>query len=153
MTVERPEVALSPGRRLGALLAVAAARILATRRPARIRRVLARVAAHAGPAGPADVLAARQAVMAVSLTCRGASGCVPRSIATMLLCRPAGGVPTWCVGVRTVAPFGAHAWVEADGEMVGESVPPGYLRALLRVEPGVPAGTVPAGTAVGDGRW
>ncbi|CAO5241780.1 Microcin J25-processing protein McjB C-terminal domain-containing protein [Frankia sp. AgKG'84/4] len=148
MTVERPEVTLAPGRHLAALLAVAAARILATRRPARIRQVLARLAAHAGPAGRAEVLAARQAVMAVSLTCRGARGCVPRSLATTLLCRAGGSVPTWCVGVRTVAPFGAHAWVEAEGEMVGESLPPGYLRALLRVDPG----GAPAAAAA-EGGW
>jgi hypothetical protein len=154
MTIERPQVALRPGRRFGAMLAVGAARILATQPPARIRRVLVRLDAHARPADHATALAARQAVMAVSLTCRGARGCVPRSIATTLLCRAAGTVPTWCVGVRTIAPFAAHAWVEADGVMVGESMPPGYLRALLRVGPGAavgPGAGVGPGTGVGPG--
>ncbi|EIV90644.1 lasso peptide biosynthesis B2 protein [Frankia sp. QA3] len=134
--LERPEVVLRPSRRLGAMAAVGAARLLATQSPARIRRVLARLGAGAQPADYATALAARQAVMAVSLTCRGARGCVPRSIATTLLCRMTGSVPTWCVGVRTVAPFAAHAWVEAEGAIVGEPMPPGYLRALLAVGPG-----------------
>jgi hypothetical protein len=134
--VERPAVVLPPGRRLGALAAVGAARLLATQSPARIRRVLARLGAGARPADYASALAARQAVMAVSLACREERGCVPRSIATTLLCRLAGSMPTWCVGVRAVAPFAAHAWVEADGLIVGEAVPPGYLRALLAVGPG-----------------
>ncbi|KJE23895.1 Transglutaminase-like superfamily [Frankia torreyi] len=136
MVVERSEIALRPGRRLGAMAAVGAARLLATQSPARIRRVLGRLGEGARPADYASALAARQAVMAVSLTCREERGCVPRSIATTLLCRMTGSVPTWCVGVRTVAPFAAHAWVEADGVIVGESVPPGYLRALLAVGPG-----------------
>ncbi|MCK9924806.1 lasso peptide biosynthesis B2 protein [Frankia sp. AgPm24] len=133
MTLERPEVTLGPLRWVGARVAVGAARVLATQQPARIRRVLARLARGARPADYDQALAARQAVMAVSLTCRGARGCVPRSIATMLMCRLSGTVPTWCVGVRSLAPFAAHAWVEVDGVMVGESVPPGYLRTLLSV--------------------
>ncbi|MCM3883617.1 lasso peptide biosynthesis B2 protein [Frankia sp. R82] len=133
MTLERPEVTLGPIRWLCATIAVAAARLLATQQPARIHQVLDRLAHGARPADYDHALAARQAVMAVSLTCRGARGCVPRSIATMLLCRLGGAVPTWCVGVRSLAPFAAHAWVEVDGVMVGESVPPDYLRTLLRV--------------------
>ncbi|CAO5188998.1 Transglutaminase-like superfamily [Frankia sp. AiPs1] len=136
MAIEAPEISLGLGRRFCACLAVGAARLLATQQPARIRHVLARLARGARPADFDHALSARQAVMAVSLTCRGARGCVPRSIATMLLCRPSGAVPTWCVGVRALAPFAAHAWVEADGVMVGESVPPGYLRTLLRVTAG-----------------
>lgn len=136
MVVEPSEVLLRPGRRLGAMAAVGAARLLATQPPARIRRVLARLGSGARPAEYTSALAARRAVMAVSPTCRGERGCVPRSIATTLLCRMTGSVPTWCVGVRTVAPFAAHAWVEADGVIVGESMPPGYLRALLVVGPG-----------------
>lgn len=136
MTVERPTVTLGPARRAGALAAVGVARLLATRSPAQIRRVLLRVRAGARPAGRDTALAAREAVMAVSLTCRGGRGCVPRSIATALLCRLGGTFPTWCVGVRAVPPFAAHAWVEADGEMIGETMPPGYLRALFTVGPG-----------------
>jgi hypothetical protein len=32
-----------------------------------------------------------------------------------LLCRLRGQWPTWCVGAWRIPPFGAHAWVEADG--------------------------------------
>ena len=51
---------------------------------------------------------------------------MPRSIATALLCRMSGTWPTWRVGVRTVAPFSAHAWVEAEGKPVDEVEPAGY---------------------------
>jgi hypothetical protein len=136
MAVDVPEVALRAPDRARALLAVGGARLLATQPPARIRRVLTRLAADARPADYATALEARRAVMAVSLACRGARGCVPRSIATALLCRCGGSMPTWYVGVRTLAPFAAHAWVEADGVMVGESVPPGYLRPLVSAGPG-----------------
>ena len=38
------------------------------------------------------------------------------------------------VGVaRRLPPFAAHAWVEADGVMVGEDYPPDYFRILLTV--------------------
>jgi hypothetical protein len=35
--------------------------------------------------------------------------------------------------VRRLPPFGAHAWVEVDGVMVGEVYPPDYLRTLVTV--------------------
>jgi hypothetical protein len=35
--------------------------------------------------------------------------------------------------VRRLPPFGAHAWVEVDGVMVGEVYPPDYLRSLVTV--------------------
>ncbi len=151
MVVERPEAKPSLARRLGALVAVGIARVLATQSPARICRVLTEVGAGARPADYDTALAARQAVTAVSLTCRGARGCVPRSIATALLCRLTGTFPTWRVGVRTIAPFAAHAWVEADGVIVGESMPAGYLRPLLSVGPGTGTGPRRAGGLRGSG--
>ncbi|MGH4007937.1 MAG: lasso peptide biosynthesis B2 protein [Pseudonocardiaceae bacterium] len=42
--------------------------------------------------------------------------------------------PTWCTGVHT-APFAAHAWVEADGQPVGEPHGPGYYRPLIVITP------------------
>ncbi|TVL90274.1 lasso peptide biosynthesis B2 protein [Streptomyces sp. SAJ15] len=68
---------------------------------------------------PLDIRDARHAVVAVSVTCAG-QGCLQRSVATALLCRLAGTWPDWCTGIRT-NPFLAHAWVEGDGEPVGES--------------------------------
>ena len=85
----------------------------------------------ARPATYRDAKVARDDVVAVSLRCAAREGCVPRSLATVLLCRASGVWPTWCVGVRRVPPFGAHAWVEADGEAVGEDYPSDYFRSLI----------------------
>ncbi|MDQ3904596.1 MAG: lasso peptide biosynthesis B2 protein [Actinomycetota bacterium] len=124
-------VALS--RRMLVLLAVSAARLLATCSPQRIRRVLGWLHRGTQPATFAQAKAAREAVVAVSLTCAGRDGCLARSIATVLLCRLRGRWPTWCVGARRIPPFGAHAWVEAGGVPVGEEFPPDYFRAFFTV--------------------
>ncbi|GGR70401.1 hypothetical protein GCM10010252_05770 [Streptomyces aureoverticillatus] len=105
-------------RRPPVLLATAAARLIVTLKPHRIRRVLSVVRRGAAPATADEALAARQAVVAVSARCAG-EGCLQRSVATALLCRMRGVWPDWCTGVRT-APFRAHAWVEVDGLPVGE---------------------------------
>ncbi|GGW78988.1 lasso peptide biosynthesis B2 protein [Streptomyces lomondensis] len=120
-------------RRLVVRLVVAAARLLATRRPRRVRTVLDRLSRGARPATVEQTRAARDAVVAVSLACAGREGCLPRSLATALLCRLHGRWPTWCVGARRLPPFGAHAWVEAEGVPVGEEYPPGYFRPLFTV--------------------
>ncbi|WP_445548594.1 lasso peptide biosynthesis B2 protein [Frankia sp. CiP1_Cm_nod2] len=117
------------------MAAVATARLLATQPPGRIRSVLTWLRRGATPAGYQQALAARDAVTAVSMVCRGARGCVPRSVATALVCRASGVWPTWYVGVRRVGPFAAHAWVEADGVMVGEHELAGYFRPLIAVPP------------------
>jgi hypothetical protein len=67
------------------------------------------------------------------MLCAG-EGCLQRSLATALLCRLRGSWPTWCTGVRTM-PFGAHAWVEADGVPVDEPDPPGHYRPVITVPP------------------
>lgn len=87
----------------------------------------------ARPATIEEVKRARDSVVAVSLGCAGPQGCLPRSIATVLLCRARGSWATWCVGARRLEPFTAHAWVEAAGEAVGEDYPPDYFRTLLTV--------------------
>lgn len=117
--------------RLAALVAVAAARLLARRSPRWIRSVLLLVRRGARPATVAEASAARRAVTAVSALCAG-EGCLPRSLATVLLCRMRGTWPTWCTGVRT-APFAAHAWVVADGVPVDEPHPPGHYRPVIVV--------------------
>jgi len=121
------------GRRMAARLAVGAARLLATRSPRRIRGVLGWLRRGARPATLDEAKAARDTVVAVSLVCAAREGCVPRSLATILLCRLRGSWPTWCVGARRLPPFAAHAWVEADGVMVGEDFPPDYFRTLFTV--------------------
>ncbi len=135
MSLHRRERGLPLRRRVLALAAVGAAQLIARQPPGRIHSVLAWARRGATRADYHQALAAREAVTAVSLMCRGPRGCVPRSVATALVCRASGAWPTWCVGVRTVAPFGAHAWVEADGTIVGESVPANYFRPLLTVGP------------------
>lgn len=112
-------------------LAVIAARLLATRSPHRIRRILSWLYREAHPATYRQVKAARDSVTAVSMMCAAREGCVQRSLATILLCRLHGRSATWCVGVRRMAPFGAHAWVEVAGEPVGEPYPPDYFRTLF----------------------
>jgi hypothetical protein len=112
---------------------VGAARLLATQSPRRIRTALGWVRRGASPATVEQAKAARDDVVAVSLACAAREGCVARSLATVLLCRLRGWWPTWCVGARRVPPFAAHAWVEAEGVMVGEDYPPDYFRTLFTV--------------------
>jgi hypothetical protein len=120
-------------RRIVTYLAVGVARLLATQSPRRIRMVLGRLRRGASPATVEQAKAARDDVVAVSLHCAAREGCVARSLATILLCRLRGQWPTWCVGARRVPPFAAHAWVEAEGVMVGEDYPPDYFRTLVTV--------------------
>ena len=120
-------------RRIVTYLVVGAARLLATQSPRRIRTVLARLRRGARPATVEQAKAARDAVVAVSLHCAAREGCLARSLATVLLCRLRGRWPTWCVWARRVPPFAAHAWVEAEGVMVGEDYPPDYFRTLFTV--------------------
>ncbi|GAB3487272.1 lasso peptide biosynthesis B2 protein [Amycolatopsis cihanbeyliensis] len=126
-------------RRVAARAAVAVARALATLPPQRVRRVLVVLRRGARQATHREARSARDAVLAVSLTCLGPQGCLPRSLAVTVLCRMRGSWPTWCVGVRAMPPFGAHAWVEAGGEPVDENVPADYFRRLIAVEPAGPA--------------
>ncbi len=135
-------VALEHQRRLPAhrrvlpLLAVGAARLLATLRPRRLRSVLELARRGALPATPAQAHAARQAVVAVSLRCAG-QGCLQRSIAAALYCRAHGSWPTWCTGVRT-NPFAAHAWIQVDDHPIGEPHPAGHYRTLIAIPPTPP---------------
>ncbi|WP_018499962.1 lasso peptide biosynthesis B2 protein [Parafrankia discariae] len=116
-----------------ALLAVALARVLIRLSPGRLRQVMELLATGTRPAGYRQTLAALEAVTAVSRICRDQSGCLPRAVATALLCRVSGRWPTWRTGVRVAGSFAAHAWVEADGLMVGESVPPETYRPMITV--------------------
>lgn len=120
-------------RRILAHLAVGTARALATQPPGRIRKLLGRLQRGSRPATFEQAKAARDTVVAVSLTCAGREGCLPRSLATILLCRVRGQWPTWCVGARRLPPFGAHAWVEVDGLPVDEDYPPDYFRKFFTV--------------------
>ncbi|MFI8849298.1 lasso peptide biosynthesis B2 protein [Streptomyces sp. 891-h] len=120
-------------RRLLARPAVRCSLLLARLPPRRIRTLLTHVRRGARPAQYAETLAARNAVTAVSPVCAGPEGCLPRSLATALLCRLHGCWPVWCVGARRLPPFAAHAWVEADHTPVGEDHPPDYFRTFFTV--------------------
>lgn len=127
------EQPLSRRRRLTARIVVAAARPLSALPPRRIRAALNLVRRGARPATAAQAQAARAAVTAVSTRCAG-QYCLQRSIATALLCRLSGTWPTVRTGIRT-APFRAHAWIEADGEPIGEPRPAGYYTPTVTVAP------------------
>ncbi|QFQ99629.1 lasso peptide biosynthesis B2 protein [Streptomyces phaeolivaceus] len=117
---------LPPHRRPLPLLAVGAAHLIGRLSPQRIRRVLTACSRGGRPATYAEAARARAEIVAVSVRCAG-QGCLPRSIATALLCRARGAWPTWRTGMRTV-PTVAHAWVEAEGRPVDE----------LPLTPGIP---------------
>lgn len=121
---ERPRLPLH--RRPLPLLAVGAAHLIGRLSPLRIRRILTACSRGARPSTYAEAARARTDVVAVSVRCAG-QGCLPRSIATALLCRARGTWPTWRTGMRTV-PMVAHAWVEAEGRPVDD----------LPMTPGIP---------------
>lgn len=122
-------VALTAGERLSGHVAVAVARLLlaATRgRPARLISIL-RIAQHGiQPTTTAHAQRARAIVETVSLRCASHHGCLPRSLAILLLCRWRGQRVTWRVGVHSPPPS-SHAWVEAAGQPVGEPFDPHRL--------------------------
>lgn len=120
-------------RRLVVHAVVGVARLLAARSPERIHRVLCRLRRGARPATYAEAAAARRDTVLTSPFCSGPLGCLPRAITATLLCRMRGSWPTWQVGVRAYPPFGAHAWVEADGVAVDEPYPDGFHVPLLTV--------------------
>ncbi|WP_439660226.1 lasso peptide biosynthesis B2 protein [Lentzea sp. HUAS TT2] len=120
-------------RRVVVYLVVGVARLLATRSPRHIRLVLSRLRRGARPSTVEEATVVRADIVAVSLVCAAREGCLPRSLATALLCRLRGHWPTWCVGVRRLPPFGGHAWVAAEGVMVGEAYPAGYFSTLITV--------------------
>ncbi|MFI5730106.1 lasso peptide biosynthesis B2 protein [Kribbella sp. NPDC051587] len=119
--------------RVAVWLVVPVTRVLAGQPPGRLRKVMRLLAKGSRPASEQLTARARAAVVAVSIHCSGPQGCLPRSIATALLCRARGQWPVWCVGVRRHPPFGAHAWVEAAGVAVGEEHPAGYYSRLYAV--------------------
>ncbi|WP_434587105.1 lasso peptide biosynthesis B2 protein [Streptomyces sp. A5-4] len=120
-------------RRLAAHTAVAAARGLAHLPPVRLQAVLRTARRGARSASYDTALTARGDVTAVSVLCSGRY-CLQRSLATALLCRIGGTWPTWCTGVRT-SPFAAHAWVEAEGQPVGEPADTATYHTMLTVPP------------------
>lgn len=115
-------IALAPGEHLRGRIAIAAAHLLVGTlgtHPARLRQALIILARRAAPAPYEAAEHARNVVTTLSPRCGSGYGCLPRSIATALLCRLDGTWPTWTSGVR-FPPLASHAWIEADGTPVGE---------------------------------
>ncbi|WP_143175773.1 lasso peptide biosynthesis B2 protein [Cryptosporangium aurantiacum] len=117
--------------RLQAMLAVAVARLLITRPPARLCRWLTLASRGAAAASEAEARRARRAVVAVSRRCAG-QHCLQRSVAVALFARIGGSWPDWCSGVRT-EPFRGHAWVEVAGRPVDEPEDGHLYRTVLAV--------------------
>ncbi|AZZ57371.1 hypothetical protein C5E08_07160 [Rathayibacter iranicus] len=98
--------------------AIAAARVISWLPPDRMQLLMRGISRGARPATIAQTQKARDIVCAPSRRCAG-QGCVQRSIAVVVLCRMRSSSPNWRTGFGT-EPFIAHAWVEADGQPVGE---------------------------------
>lgn len=109
------------------------ARVLRRRSPQQQRRFLHAISHGTRSASYAEARAARDQILSVSPPCRGGSACLIRSLAVVMLCRARGVWPAWCVGVLVTPPFAAHAWVEAEGQLVGEVMETHDLRTLFQV--------------------
>jgi hypothetical protein len=109
--------------------------VIGTRSPGQIHRILSRLSRGARPATYSEAADARREVTTIDAYCGGPYGCLPRSIATAILCRLRGSWPTWQTGPRIHPPFSAHAWVEVDGIAVDEPFPEGFHIAMLTVAP------------------
>ncbi|MFD7660579.1 lasso peptide biosynthesis B2 protein [Actinosynnema sp. NPDC059797] len=135
-----PETGASPGRvpALRARLAVLVAFVACAGSPRRLQRFLRLLARGARRPDPEDLLRWRQAVVSVSSRCAG-EGCLPRSVATIVLARTFGCSATWKTGLRQ-DPFLAHAWVELDGVPIGEPESVRHFRTSLVVEPSFTGG-------------
>jgi hypothetical protein len=117
---------LSFGERCTGLLAVTAATVLlsVTRaRPCRIRRVLSALRRGGHDADVPCAEWAYRIVTTVNLRCASEHDCLRRSLAIIVLCRMWGARATWRVGFRSPPPQ-SHAWVEAAGQPVCETVNP-----------------------------
>lgn len=104
--------------RIAAGLVVPIARVLSEVSPWTIQQILTYLSRNFSEASPAQVLEWRDAVNNISPRCAG-NGCLQRSIAVALLARLFRRKVIWKAGFRT-DPFLAHAWVEIQGEPIGE---------------------------------
>ncbi|MCI2423726.1 lasso peptide biosynthesis B2 protein [Saccharopolyspora sp. K220] len=114
-------------------LVVSISRMLSRKSPKQLRHLLERLSNGARPASYGEAKYVRDAILTASPRCRGRSACLVRSLSVVLLCRLRGTWPTWCVGVLATPPFSAHAWVEADGEIVDEPISSTDFRTFFTV--------------------
>lgn len=121
-----PPCALSLSERLAGLVAVAAVSlllVLTRARPNRLRRALHLLRRSSSAADLRGAERAWDVVTTVSLHCASEHGCLRRSLAIIVLCRLSGAHATWRVGFRSPPPQ-THAWIEAGGEPIRETVDP-----------------------------
>lgn len=102
-------------------------------KPSTVRWLLTAVRGGARASTYSEVLSCREAIVSVSRKCAG-EFCLPRSIATTLMCRWNGHWPTWVTGAK-LEPFQAHAWVMAEGRPVGEAIDVSDYAPLMSIEP------------------
>ena len=115
---EPQTVARRPHRIVAARLLLA----VTARRPAMLHRVLGAAARAARrDATIAEATTIHRTLTSASLRCASPYGCQPRSVALTVWCLLTRRRVSWVVGAAT-APLGLHAWVEAQGRPVGESV-------------------------------
>lgn len=105
---------------------------LSVNSPAELQRQLSRRYLELGPASRKETEYALAAVIKADRQLRGRY-CLQRSLAAFLFsARLYARKPTLIVGAR-IEPFIAHAWLEADGQVVGEQNPGDYLMELFRL--------------------
>lgn len=126
-------VPLTLGQRARSMFAVAVSTPITHFHPHRIASLLCLVARGSRPATAEEAAQARAAACTVSARCAGL-GCLLRSVATFLDCRMRGVTPDWCTGIRT-EPFAAHAWIEVDGQPIGEPGSLDSFTTMLAVRP------------------
>ena len=119
--------------RLLVRLASYTAAIMAGLKPIHLRTVLTLIRGNARPATIAEATVALSEVTHLVPRTRGVFGCLPKSLAAVLVLRVRGAWATWCVGVRTQPPFAAHAWIEAESQVIQEKVDGDSLITLFRV--------------------
>lgn len=130
-----PEVpaTLTPLTRAQIAVITPIASLIHRRSPQHMKRVLQKFSTGSRPATYDEAKHARDEILTARAKCRGGSACLIRSLSVALLCRLRGKWPTWCVGVLAVPPFAAHAWVEAEGEIVDEPLSQHDVRAFFKV--------------------
>lgn len=128
--------------RFHVVLAVSVARLIALLPAWPMTQILVALSRDSRPSHVHEVSNLRSAICRSSVRCAG-QGCLQRSIAVFVACRLDGHTPVWASGFR-VAPFAAHAWVEAEGVPVGEPDEVAEFVVVLSVperslEPGSPS--------------
>lgn len=104
----------------GARIAAMVAYFIVKLKPALLMHILRLFVVKQGRADYKEVERIRTSVNSVSSRCAG-NGCLQRSVAVMIISWFRRIPLTWKSGFR-VSPFIAHAWVEVNGQPVGENM-------------------------------